>query len=186
MPIHEFYCPNNNKLYSFFARTLAVGAKTPRCPDNPKFRMERLLSQFSVTGRAKEETALPGGGPDADDPRMASVMAEMEREMAGMDENNPDPRAMARMMRKMSALTGEKLPAQMEEMMGRMEAGEDPESLEAEFGDEMKAFEEGGAGEGMGDVESKERRKRLRAHLRSLGKRPVRDPQLYEMSEFLG
>ena len=145
--------------------------------------MERAVSQFSVTGRAKEETALPGGGPDADDPRMASVMAEMEREMAGMDENNPDPRAMARMMRKMSALTGEKIPAPMEEVMGRMEAGEDPESLEAEYGDAMNEFEEG---EGMGDAESKERRKSLRAHLRNLGKRPVRDPQLYEMSEFLG
>ena len=184
MPIHEFYCPDNNKLYSFFARTLAVGAKTPRCPDNPKFRMERMLSQFSVTGRAKEAAALPGGA-DADDPRMVSVMAEMEREMAGMDENNPDPRVMARMMRKMSALTGGKMPAQMEEMIGRMEAGEDPESLEAEYGDEMKAFEEGAAGGEEGDAGSKERRKLLRAHLRSLGKRPVRDPQLYEMSEFL-
>jgi hypothetical protein len=184
MPIYEFYCPDNNKLYSFFARTFAEGAKTPRCPDNPKFKMERAVSQFAVTGRAKEKADMPGGTPDVDDPRMEAAMAEMEREFSGTDDENPDPRAIARMMRKMSALTGEKIPAPMEEMMGRMEAGEDPEQLEAEYGDALKDFEGGEGSECAGD-EASERRKRLRAHLRSLGKRPVRDPQLYEMGEFV-
>ena len=47
-----------------------------------------------------------------------------------MDEANPDPRQLARMMQKMSDLTGEKMPAPMLEMMARMEKGEDPEKLE--------------------------------------------------------
>jgi hypothetical protein len=50
----NFYCPDNRKIYSFFARSLAYAGKTPRCPDNPKLRMERMISRFAVTGRAKE------------------------------------------------------------------------------------------------------------------------------------
>lgn len=182
MPIYEFYCPDNNKLYSFYARTLAAGAGTPRCPDDPKFRLERAVSQFAVTGRAKEKTE-PAGGPEGDDPRMAAMMSEMEREFSGMDEANPDPRAMARMMRKMSALSGEKIPEVVEEMIGRMEAGEDPDKLEAEYGDAMG--EMGGEGGEAASGEGSEEGKSLRARLRSLRRRPVRDPQLYEMSEFV-
>ena len=35
MPIYEFYSPDTNRIYSFFARSLAQGRLTPRCPDNP-------------------------------------------------------------------------------------------------------------------------------------------------------
>src|SRR4051812_36169585 len=120
MPIYEFYSPQTRKIYSFLARSLAYAGKIPRCPDNAKAKMEKLVSSFSVTGRAKEK---PEAGPEADpgdDPRMEQAMAEMEREFGGMDEENPDPRQLARMMRKMSSLTGEKMPAQMQEMIARM------------------------------------------------------------------
>jgi hypothetical protein len=179
MPIYEFYCPNNNKLYSFFARSLAMSQKTPRCPDNPKFKMERAVSSFAVTGRAKEKPDMPPGG-DPGDSRMEAAMAEMEREFGGMDTENPDPRMLARMMRKMSSITGEKLPGQMEEMMNRMEAGEDPEKLEEEYGD---PFDEMDAGD-PGATESEEG-KGLKEQWRKLRKRPVRDKTLYEMSEFV-
>src|SRR5688572_1541817 len=127
MPIYEFFSPKTRKIYSFFARSLAYAGKIPRCPDDPKSPMEKLVSSFSVTGRAKEKPDLPGGDDAADDPRMEQAMAEMEREFGGMDEANPDPRQLARMMKKMSDLTGEKMPAQMQEMIARMEKGEDPE-----------------------------------------------------------
>src|SRR5688572_28335228 len=88
MPIYEFFCPQTNKIYSFYARTLSMAGKTPRCPDNPKFRMERMISSFSFTGRKREEpkgSAAAAGG-ETDDPRMEQVMAEMERDFSGMDE----------------------------------------------------------------------------------------------------
>ena len=176
MPIYEFYCPDNHRIYSFFARSLAYAGKTPRCPDNAKHKMERMISSFSVTGRAKEKPDAPPGG-EFDDARMEAAMSQMEREFSSMDSENPDPRQMARMMRRMSDLTGEKVPAQMEEMIRRMEAGEDPEKLEAEMGD---AMDEDGAEAGGTDEERK-----LRARLRGLRRRPVRDPVLYEMSEFM-
>ncbi len=186
MPIYEFHCPDNNKTYSFYARTLAQGTKTPRCPDNPKFRMERVLSPFSVKKRAVVSPSGEPGGADMDDPRMEAAMAEMEREFGGMDTENPDPRQLARMMRKMSAITGESMPQEMEEMLGRMERGEDPEKLEAEYAgalDALDAPSENAGGEGASE-EKAERRKHLTEQLKKLRNRPVRDPKLYEMSEF--
>jgi hypothetical protein len=68
---------------------------------------------------------------------MEGAIAEMEREFGGMDSENPDPRQMARMMRKMTSVIGEKVPGAMEEMLSRMEAGEDLEKLEEEYGDAL-------------------------------------------------
>lgn len=177
MPIYEFYCPRTHKIYSFFARSLALSGKTPRCPDNPEYPMERMISSFSFTGRAKEKSETPSGDP-AEDARMEQAMMEMERDFAGMDENNPDPRALARMMRKMSDLTGEKMPGTMEEMIQRMEAGEDPEKLEEEYGEALEDFEPGTGGEAEGGDQGKGR-------FRVRRKRPERDPTLYEMAEYV-
>lgn len=169
MPIYEFFSPDTNKVYSFFARSLSQGQKIPRCPDQPGARMERMVSRFAVTGRATENSE-----PTPDDPRMERVMAEMEREMSGLDESNPDPRALGRMMRKMTEATGQAMPKDMEQMIRRLEAGEDPEKLEEEFGDAFEGMDlpddpapnaEGGA--------------------RARSRRPVRDPALYEMSDFI-
>ncbi len=174
MPIYEYYCPDNNKIYSFYARTLAQGQTIPKCPDNPEFRMVKMVSTFAISSGGKKESedspAMEGGmddgGPDLDDPRMMAAMSEMEREMAGMDEENPDPRQMARMMRRMAELSGEKMDAGMEEMVRKLEEGQDPEKLEEELGDVLGDFgedEEGGFGGGFGGRGS-----------------PVRDPGLYD------
>ena len=169
MPIYEFFSPDTNKVYSFFARSLAQGKKIPRCPDRPGAKMERMVSRFAVTGKAVEKK-----DSDAADPRMERVMAEMQSEMAGIDEGNPDPKAIGRMMRKMTEATGQPMPKAMDQMIRRMEAGEDPEKLEEEFGD---AFE----GMDMPGEENPEMEGAPRHFLR----RPVRDPALYEMSDFV-
>lgn len=48
--------------------------------------------------------------------------------LAGLDEN--DPKSMARWMRKMSSEMGEDLGPEFSEVVDRLEAGEDPESIE--------------------------------------------------------
>ena len=184
MPIYEYYCPDNNRIYQFFAKTLAQGQTIPKCPDNPAFRMERLMSTFAITGRAesKKDEASPASGdmappaadgadpaPDsADDARMEAAFAEMERDMESVDEN--DPRAMGRMMRKMSELTGEKLDEQMEEVVRKLEEGTDPDKLEEQMGGAFPEGEEGGDDPmgGMGGFGG--------------GRRgaPSRDPNLYD------
>jgi len=170
MPIYEFYSPDTNRIYSFFARSLAQGRAVPRCPDRAGARMERLVSRFAVTGRAKENT---GPAEDVVDPRMERAMAEMEHEMSSMSDDNPDPRQIGRLMRKMTEATGKKMPAEMEQMIQRLEKGEDPERLEEEYGDTLENL--GGVFEEHGAVEGKAKAR----------KPPTRDPKLYEMGEYL-
>ena len=179
MPIYEFYCPDNHRIYSFFARSLAYVGKTPRCPDHPKHKMERMMSRFAVTGRAKEKPDLPPGA-DMDNPRMDAMMAQMEREISTLDDKNPDPRQLAQLMRKMTSITGDKMPEGMDEMVRRLESGEDPERLEEEMGNLMGDGEmpEGGLGDFAGES-------KIKARLRRLRQQPQRDPVLYEMSEFV-
>ena len=160
VPIYEYYCPNNNRIYQFFAKTVAQGQRTPKCPDNPGFRMERVMSSFAITGGGKMEGEKPPadaefgavGGDDPEDPKMEAAFDQLEQEMDGVDEN--DPKAMGRMMRRMSELTGEKLDGEMEEMVRKLEEGQDPEKLEEQMG--------GTPGEG------------------GRGRAPTRDPNLYD------
>ncbi|MBC2606071.1 cytochrome C [Pelagicoccus albus] len=169
MPIYEFFCSENNTTYSFLAKSMAYGDKVPRCPANPAFKLQKKVSNFAFIGKAKEEDDDLDG---MDDAKMEQVMAELERDMSGMDEENPDPRQMARLMKKMTEMTGGKLSGQMAELVGRLEAGEDPEALDAEFGDAMDDMDlEDGAAAKIGQL-----RRRL------LGSR--RDPNLYDMAEY--
>ena len=86
MPIYEYYSADTHKIYSFYARKLVGGDVVPRCPDSAAKKMERVLSPFAITGRAKEKTEEPGGEgiPDLD-PRQEAEMMKLAGEMSGMD-----------------------------------------------------------------------------------------------------
>jgi hypothetical protein len=192
MPIYEYYCPDNHTIYQFYAKTIAQGQMTPRCPDNPKFRMKKVVSAFAITsGGAKDESAEPkpdatASGDPAEDARMEAAMSAMEGEFANVDEN--DPKAMAKMMRRMSELTGEKIDGEMEEVVRKLEEGADPDSLEEQLGggDEAAGGMDdpygGDMGMGMGPggeggaPDPKEPRHRFRVRRRA----PRRDPKLYD------
>jgi len=169
MPIHEFYCPDNHRIYQFYARTLAQGASVPKCPDNPRFRMRKLMSAFAVVGNAGGPESKSPDGAESGEPggeRLEAAMGEMEREMAGVDES--DPRAMGRAMRRMAELTGERIGGEMEEVVRKLEEGADPESLEAQMGAETPEDRPAGA--------AREERQRFRAARGPAG----RDPKLYD------
>jgi hypothetical protein len=89
--------------------------------------------------------------PDFDDPRVARAMAEMERDMEHLDENNP--RHMAHMMRKMKdIMPAGSVPKELDIAIKRLEAGEDPEKIEEDMGEALSGFmgDEGGARGGGG------------------------------------
>lgn len=182
MPIYEFYSPKTHTIYTFFARSLAYAGKVPRCPDDPKAPMERIASAFAITKPGREEPKSdPTGDPEMD-ARMERAMAEMEREFSSMDEENPDPRQMAAMMRKMASLTGQKMPDVFNEMVDRMASGEDPEALEAEYGDALDGMDDAFGGDGApGESEAAGK---VRALLRKR-RQPARDKTLYEITEYL-
>lgn len=191
MPIYEYYCPDNHTIYQFYAKSLAQGQTVPRCPDNPKFTMRKVVSAFAITsgGKKEEPAAQPAGaestGDPAEDARMEAAMSAMEGEFANVDEN--DPRAMAKMMRRMSELTGEKIEGEMEEVVRKLEEGADPESLEEQLGGEEGAAGDdpygddmgmgmGGPGAGGPPADPKEPRHRFKVRRAA----PRRDPKLYD------
>jgi len=176
MPIYEFYSPDNNKLYQFLAPSISYRDKTPRCPDNAAFRMERRMSKFAIVGKAKEDTADdPFAGMD--ETKMESFMADMEREMGTMDETNPDPKQLGRFMRKMTDMMGDRTPESLQEMVRRLEAGEDPEKLEEQFGGIEGEGEDGPAADALWQT--------MKVKLKSMKGAPQRDPKLYDFAEFV-
>ena len=191
MPIYEFYSPDTRKIYSFFARSLSLAEELPLCPDGRKFRMKKLVSGFSITGK-REEPQADGGGEDmdSDDPfagleegKAEAAMRELEGAVDGMDEDNPDPRQMGRLMRRMCELTGESMDEPMEEVVRKLEEGMDPDALEESMGD-VFGDEEGGGGPDAS--EGTERGEGGKGKLKRLLRRPLaRDPELYEFSDYL-
>ena len=139
MPIYEFYCRDCNTIYSFFSRSINTRT-TPSCPGCRRQSLERRISLFSaVTGSKARADAGEGGGEDPldklpiDESKMMSAMESLAGEAEGMSED--DPRAAARLMRKLSDMTGLKYKDGIEEALSRMESGEDPEAIEQSMGD---------------------------------------------------
>jgi putative FmdB family regulatory protein len=156
MPIYEFACPKCRVIFNFFSQRVSP-KRLPVCPKCGNKKMEKQMSSFAMPRGTNESAgAHESGGPgdeampDMDDPRIMRAMNEMERDMAHMDENNP--RHMAQMMRKMKDLMPPgTMPKEMETAIKRLEAGEDPEKIEADMGDVLGDFmggEEGSAGGG--------------------------------------
>ncbi|MGH7939937.1 MAG: FmdB family zinc ribbon protein [Limisphaerales bacterium] len=154
MPIYEFACPKCRRIFNFLSKRLNP-ERLPVCPKCGNKKMQKQMSRFAMSRNLREPGESGGssspdtmpGAPDFDDPRIARAMAEMERDMEHLDENNP--RHMAHMMRKIKdVLPSGALPKEFETAIKRLEAGEDPEKIEADmgdiFGDMMEGTSDGG------------------------------------------
>jgi putative FmdB family regulatory protein len=148
MPVYEFYCPDCHKIFNFLSRRINTRAR-PDCPKCGRPRLERKVSLFAVS-KGLEEKSDAGEMPDIDidEARLERVMESLAREAENIDED--DPREAGRLMRKLFDATGLKLGSGMEEAIRRMEAGEDPEQVEAELGDVLEQEDPlGGTGRKM-------------------------------------
>lgn len=113
MPIYEYLCHQCQRRVSLLWRSFAdLEAKAPVCPRCGGTHLTRLISRVAVV--RSEESRLD----DLADPSA----------LGDLDEN--DPKSLARFMRKMAAETGEDLGPEFDEVIGRLEAGEDPEAIE--------------------------------------------------------
>jgi putative FmdB family regulatory protein len=165
MPIYELYCPECHRIFSFLSRRVNT-SKRPLCPRCKRKRLERQVSLFAHTGQAKE----PGEDGDlpVDEARMEQALSALMGDADAVDEN--DPRQAAQLMRKFSRMSGMEMGDAMEQALARMEAGEDPEAVEAEMGDAMEA-EDPFVLPGRGGTGARRRH----------NTEPERDPTLYEM-----
>ena len=149
MPIYEFACPKCRKIFSFLSKRMNP-ERLPVCPKCGNKKLKKELSRFAMTRGLADSADAGGEGPmpDMDDPRVARAMAEMERDMEHLDENNP--KHMAHMMRKMKdIMPAGSVPKELDAAIKRLEAGEDPEKIEEEMGEMLGGLmggEDGGGG----------------------------------------
>ena len=163
MPIYEFFCPDCNTIFNFFSQRVNT-AKKPDCPRCGRPEIDRMMSTFATIGKAGEKEGDPLAGMD--ESKMEEAFAGLMREAENINEE--DPRQMAGLMRKFSDKTGIALGDRMEEALSRLEAGEDPDQVEAEMGDLL---------EGEDGFSLEEMKKKGRSGPRL----PNRDETLYEL-----
>ncbi len=123
MPIYEYQCHDCQRRVSLLWRSIndaqSRSAVCPRCGGS---HLTRLISRVAVL--RSEESRLD----DLADPGALS----------GLDEAATmpnDPKSLAHFMRKMADETGEDLGSEFDEVVNRLEAGEDPEAIEKSLPD---------------------------------------------------
>ena len=110
MPIYEFRCAACRRRTSLFVRS-ATSSVAPKCEHCGSSEVTRLMSRFAVHRG-------DGGGLD---------------DMGGLDDvDENDPKSVARWARRMKDEMGEDMGPEFDDMVGRIEAGEDPESVMGE------------------------------------------------------
>jgi hypothetical protein len=93
--------------------------------------------------------------------------------MEVLDNDNPDPRQLGHFMRKLTDVMGDKVPPALREVVRRLEAGEDPDKFEEQFG----GLDQDGSG---ADTIFTQVKRIIRS-----ARPPIRDPKLYEMSDWV-
>ena len=129
MPIYEYRCGSCKRRVSVFFRSFSA-VEQAHCPNCGSTDLTRLVSRVST--------------PKSEDARLESMSDPSN--FGDVDEN--DPKSVARFMRKMGGEMGEDMGPEFDEMVGRLEAGENPEDIEKSM---PGLGGEGGGGGGMGE-----------------------------------
>lgn len=166
MPIYEFYCKKCNTVFQFYSRTVNTDT-IPKCPKCRRPKLERILSGFATLSPSRNEEVSGMELPDIDETKIEKAMSMLEKNMDKIDEN--DPRQAARLMRELTSATGLEMGESMEEALGRLEKGEDPEKIEQEMGDIL---------DGEDQLFKKSRKPKTK---QQSSKPPSRDDTLYEL-----
>lgn len=120
MPTYEYRCNACGRKVTLFYKTYADhDAATPACPRCGSVDLTRLISRVAI--RRPSLSRLLSG--DADD------------DSAFDDFDDSDPRMLGRALREMSEETGEEMGDEFDEVVGRLERGENPEEIEATLPD---------------------------------------------------
>lgn len=142
MPIYEFYCADCHTVFNFFSSRVDTETR-PACPSCQRHGLERKPSRFATLEHTRQgDAGEPSPLDSLEDPRMEAAMQQLMHEMEGQgggdigDGTTPeDPRQMGHFLRRFSELSGLQLSDRMQDMMQRLERGDDPDTLEAELGD---------------------------------------------------
>lgn len=133
MPIYEFYCAACNTLFNFFSARIDTESR-PACPRCGQPELERRPAAFATLKHTGDEP--PDPFDDVDEGALEGAMESLAGELERAEESG-DPRALAGVFRKFGEASGMEMGSRMEEMLARLESGEDPDALEDELGDEL-------------------------------------------------
>jgi putative FmdB family regulatory protein len=116
MPSYDFRCKNCKQDFTVVYSSIAeAGQNDPRCPYCWSVELTRLIRRVAIM--SSEENRI-------------ERLTDPSR-LAGLDEN--DPRAMGQLMRDMANELGEDAGPEMDEVIDRLESGEDPETIEQDL-----------------------------------------------------
>lgn len=111
MPYYDFRCLDCMRRFSTFITYSDYGNKKVACPHCSSENVQRRIGRVRI---AKSE-----------DSRMEDLA-----DPAALEGLEDDPRALGRMMRKMSSEMGEEMGPEFDEVIDRLEAGQNPEDIE--------------------------------------------------------
>ena len=117
MPTYDFICNSCQKRFDVFLTYNEYGKKTVYCAHCNSADVRRRMTKVRI---AKTEE------------KRFESMADEFTSFEGLDE---DPKALGSMMRKMGKEVGEDLPAEFDEVVDRLEAGQSPEEIESALPD---------------------------------------------------
>ena len=136
MPAYEYNCLDCKRRFEIFISYAEYGQKEVICKHCGGDNIQRRIGRIRIA--KSEDSRMEDLASDFDDPAA----------LAGLEE---DPRALGRMMRKMSSEMGEELGPEFDEVVDRLEKGQSPEEIEAALPD-LGADDAGGMGN-MGGLE---------------------------------
>jgi putative FmdB family regulatory protein len=116
MPNYEYRCQDCHQRFEIFLSYQDYGKKQPTCLHCGSVRVLRKISRIRMLR--------------SDEARLENL-ADPES-LANIDQ---DPRALGKMMRQMSHEVGEDMAPEFNEVVGRLEAGQNPEEIEKELPD---------------------------------------------------
>ncbi len=116
MPIYEYSCEDCQKQSTIFFRSFAeVETQKVVCPHCHGTHLKRLVSKVRILHSAGKHS-----------PQLSNPTHQAEQE-------DNSPRAIASKMRKMNKDVGGGLGDDFNQVVGRLEAGESPESIDKDF-----------------------------------------------------
>jgi len=117
MPTYDFICNNCEKRFDIFQTFSEYGKKAVHCAHCQSDNVRRRMTKVRI---AKSDVT-----------RMESAADDF----ASMEGVEDDPKALAKMMRKMGGEMGEDMPSEFNDVVDRLESGQSPQEIESALPD---------------------------------------------------
>ncbi len=115
--MYDFVCQNCGKRFDLFMAYNEYGTRPVACVHCGSTRVRRRLSKVRIT--------------KSEESRMESMSGDLT-DLEGLEN---DPQALGRMMRKVGKEMGEDLPPEFDDVVDRLESGQNPEEIESALPD---------------------------------------------------